>query len=76
MVVVMGVGLKSRYRKLLLCIGRAFMEVVVGDGDRGPGTDLRGRSSVCVRAPTSGHDSGIGEPSLNKMLHGPLPQHH
>ena len=24
----MGVGLKSRYQKLLLCMGRAFMKVV------------------------------------------------
>jgi len=48
MVVVMGVGLKSRYQQLLLCMRRAFMEVVSSDGDRGLGTDLRGRSSVRV----------------------------
>ena len=76
MVVVMGVGLKSRYQKLSLCMRRAFMKVVVGDDDRVPGTDLRGRSLVRACGRTSRHDGGMGEAGLSRLLHDLLPQYH
>ena len=75
MVVVMGVGLKSRYQQLLLCMRRAFMEVVSSDGDRGLGTDLRGRSSVRICERTLRCDGGMGEGGLSRLLHNLLPQH-
>ena len=39
--VVTGVGLQFRYQKLFTWIERPLMDVVVCDGDHGPGTCLR-----------------------------------
>ena len=72
----MGAVIKPRYQKLLLCMGRGFMKVMVGGGDRDAVTDLRRRSSVCVYGRTYGQDGGTGEVDLSMVLHDLLSQYH